>query len=172
MGCGRSSGLTGPVTFQDLPVPYGDLTTTTTTTIKLLKKKRKKKKVHYWMSSSTEQHRRGAATPNNGTRLFLSHLYGTTMSSVWRPVNAAANRSDTDLLRPAHRQGVVVIRLLGVVIRAHFVDIESHIVPLFVSSRPARQRTQDHDAVQPHCLLPAALSVSSSQLHVPDGGGG
>lgn len=109
---------------------------------------------------------------NNGTRLFLSHLYATTMSSVWRPVNAAANRSDTDLLRPAHRQGVVVIRLLGVVIRAHFVDIESHIVPLFVSSRPARQRTQDHDAVQPHCLLPAALSVSSSQLHVPDGGGG
>lgn len=88
----------------------------------------------------------------------------------WQPVNTAANRSNTDLLRPAHRQGVVVIRLLGVVIRAHFVDIESHIVPLFVSSRPARQRAQDHDAVQAHCLLPAALSVSSSQRHVPGGG--
>lgn len=52
-----------------------------------------------------------------------------------------ANRTNTDLLWPAHRQGVVVIRLLGVVIRAHFVDIESHIVPHSVSSRPARQRT-------------------------------
>lgn len=123
------------------------------------------------MSSSTEQHRRGAATPTTAAGCFC-HIYTAQRCPLWRPVNAAANRSDTDLLRPAHRQGVVVIRLLGVVIRAHFVDIESHIVPLFVSSRPARQRTQDHDAVQPHCLLPAALSVSSSQLHVPDGGGG
>lgn len=43
----------------------------------------------------------------------------------------------THLVWPAHRQGVVVICLLGVMIRAHFVDIESHVVPRFVAHCPA-----------------------------------
>lgn len=85
---------------------------------------------------------------------------------------AREERADTDLLRPAHRQCVEVIRLLGVMIRAHFVDIESHIVPLFVCSRPARQRTQDQDAVRAYYLLPAGLSGSFPQLHVSYRGGG
>lgn len=64
-------------------------------------------------------------------------MISSSLSEIQQPLNTQQNRTKTDLLWPANRQGVVVIRLLGVMIRAHFVDIESHVVPLLVAHRPA-----------------------------------
>lgn len=52
-------------------------------------------------------------------------------------------------------------------IRAHFVDIESHVVPLLIAQCPAREQAQDQDAMQAHCPLAATWSVSYSTLHNP-----
>lgn len=52
-------------------------------------------------------------------------------------------------------------------IRPHFVDIESYIVPLLVAHCPAWEQTQDQDAVQAHRPLAATWQVSYSTLHYP-----
>lgn len=82
-------------------------------------------------------------------------------------ISEQRRRTETDLLGPADRQRVEVIRLLGVVIRAHFVDIESHVVPLLVAHRPAREQRQDQEAVQAHRPLAAGRPASSSASHDP-----
>lgn len=48
------------------------------------------------------------------------------------------NGTETDLLWPTNGQSVVVICLLRVMVRAHFVDIEGNIFPLLVTQCPAR----------------------------------
>lgn len=77
------------------------------------------------------------------------------------------HRSNTDLLRSANGQGVVVIRLLGVVIRTHFVDIKSHIVSLLVARCPAWEQAQDQDPEQRHGPLEATWEGSGSTVWNP-----
>lgn len=89
------------------------------------------------------------------------------LCELQQPINTQWSRTKTDLLRPANGQGVVVIRLLGVMIRAHFVDIESHVVPLLVARCPAWEQAQDQDAVQAHRPLAATWQVSYSTPHNP-----
>lgn len=69
------------------------------------------------------------------------------------------------LLGPANWQCVVVICLLGVMIRPHFIDVKSHIVPLLVACCPAGEQAQYQDAVQLHGLLRARWEASSSTAH-------
>lgn len=52
-------------------------------------------------------------------------------------------------------------------IRAHFVDIESHVLPLLVAHCPAWEQAQEQDAVQAHRPLAATWQVSYSTLHNP-----
>lgn len=52
-------------------------------------------------------------------------------------------------------------------IRAYFVDKESHVVPLLVARCPACEQAQDQDAVQTHRPLAATWQVSYSTVHNP-----
>lgn len=109
--------------------------------------------------TALKQSRHSKANWNYSTTILWWIIYYDCCKVGWYTVR------QTDLLRPANGQGVVVIRLVGVMIGADFVDIESHIVPLLVARYAAREQAQDQDAVQPHCLLAATRQVSNSALH-------
>ena len=72
----------------------------------------------------------------------------------------------TDLVRPAHRQGVVVISLLWVMVRADFVHVQRDVIPMLVADRPWwRKHQQEQHPVQTNHLLPASRHISYCNLH-------
>lgn len=83
----------------------------------------------------------------------LIALFHSVLSSC---VSLCATK--TDLLRSANRQSVVVICLLRVMVRAHFVDIESNVLPLLVTQCPAQGQEQEQKQVAVQAYHPLVTS--------------